>query len=215
MPGPEPRGMGMRPHVPQAAPSPWLSFAGTDAKTGLFLGDVGLLRRQLWPEEDLPLPFLLSFPGVNQHLHLWVPPASYISLPLVLCRRFLQDSLALGISSWYLCLRGPKLGFPGGSVVKNSPANAGDAGSIPGLGRCPGEGNGTPLQCYCQENLMHRRAWRATVQESQRAGHNRAYTYMWPQVNTPAASINCQECCTRPQCSVPRGHGQSFFSIGG
>ena len=130
MPGSEPRGMGMRPHVPWAAPSPWLSLAGTDAKTGLFLGDAGLLHRQLWPEEDLPLPFLLSFPGVNQHLHLWVPPASYISLPLVLCRRFLQDSLALGISSWYLCLRGPKLGFPGGSVVKNSPASAGDAGSI-------------------------------------------------------------------------------------
>ena len=37
-------------------------------------------------------------------------------------------------------------GFPGGSVVKNPPANAGDAGSIPGLGRSPGEGNGHPLQ---------------------------------------------------------------------
>ena len=42
-----------------------------------------------------------------------------------------------------------KLGFPGGSVVKNPTANAGDAGdmgSIPGLGRSPGEGNGSPLQ---------------------------------------------------------------------
>ena len=38
------------------------------------------------------------------------------------------------------------LGFPGGSVVKNPPANAGDTGSIPGLGRSPGEGNGNPLQ---------------------------------------------------------------------
>ena len=37
-------------------------------------------------------------------------------------------------------------GFPGGSVVKNPPANAGDAGSIPGWGRSPGEGNGNPLQ---------------------------------------------------------------------
>ena len=37
-------------------------------------------------------------------------------------------------------------GFPGGSVVKNLPANAGDAGLIPGLGRVPGEGNGNPLQ---------------------------------------------------------------------
>ena len=38
------------------------------------------------------------------------------------------------------------LGFPGGSVVKNPPANAGNTGSNPGLGRSPGEGNGNPLQ---------------------------------------------------------------------
>ena len=40
-------------------------------------------------------------------------------------------------------------GFPGGSVVKNLPASAGDAGSIPGLRRCPEEGNGNPLQYSC------------------------------------------------------------------
>ena len=50
-------------------------------------------------------------------------------------------------------------GFPGGSVVKkNSPANAGDAGSIPGLGRSPRGGNGNPRQYSCLENLMDRRA---------------------------------------------------------
>ena len=38
------------------------------------------------------------------------------------------------------------LGFPGGSVVKNQPANAGDMDSVPGLGRSPGEGNENPLQ---------------------------------------------------------------------
>ena len=37
-------------------------------------------------------------------------------------------------------------GFPGGSVIKNLPANAGDTGSIPGLGRSPGKGNGNPIQ---------------------------------------------------------------------
>ena len=37
-------------------------------------------------------------------------------------------------------------GFPGGSVVKNLPANAGEAGSVPGLGSYPGEGNGNPFQ---------------------------------------------------------------------
>ena len=47
------------------------------------------------------------------------------------------------------------VGFPGGSVVKSPPANAGDIGDmclIPGLGRCPGEGSGYPFQYSCLEN---------------------------------------------------------------
>ena len=55
------------------------------------------------------------------------------------------------------------VGFPGGLVVKSLPANAGDAGSIPGLGRTPGEGNGNPLQNSCLENSMERGTWWATV----------------------------------------------------
>ena len=51
----------------------------------------------------------------------------------------------------------------GGSMVKNPPANTGDAGSIPGLGRFPGEGNGNPLQCSCLEDSMDRGSWRVTV----------------------------------------------------
>ena len=53
-----------------------------------------------------------------------------------------------------------------GTVVKNSLANVGesrDKGSIPGSGRSPGGGNGNPLQYFCLENLMDRRAWKATV----------------------------------------------------
>ena len=57
----------------------------------------------------------------------------------------------------------PLASFPGGSVVKNLPPNAGDAGSIPGLGRSPGEENGNPLQYSCLGNLMGREAWQATV----------------------------------------------------
>ena len=49
--------------------------------------------------------------------------------------------------------------FPGGSDGKASVYNAGDPGSIPGLGRSPGEGNGNPLQYYCLENPMDRGAW--------------------------------------------------------
>ena len=47
-------------------------------------------------------------------------------------------------------------GFPGGSVVENLPANAGDAGLIPGLGGSLGGGNNNPLQYSCQENPMDR-----------------------------------------------------------
>ena len=46
------------------------------------------------------------------------------------------------------------LGFPGGSDGKASARNAGDQGSIPGSGRSPGEGNGTPHQHSCLENPM-------------------------------------------------------------
>ena len=53
-------------------------------------------------------------------------------------------------------------GFPGGSVEKNLPANAGDVGSIPGLGRSLG-GNDNPLQDSCLGNPMDRGAWRAMV----------------------------------------------------
>ena len=48
-------------------------------------------------------------------------------------------------------------------MVKNTPANAGDAGSIPGSGRCPGEGNGNPLQYSCLGDPTDRGAWWATV----------------------------------------------------
>ena len=54
-------------------------------------------------------------------------------------------------------------GFPGGSVVKNPLTNAGDAGSIPGLGRFPGKGNGNPLQYSCLGNPRDRGTWWAIV----------------------------------------------------
>ena len=63
------------------------------------------------------------------------------------------------------------VGLPGGSAAKESACNVGDLGSIPGLGRSPGGGNGNPLLYSCLENLMDRGAWRAAVlgvAESQR-----------------------------------------------
>ena len=71
------------------------------------------------------------------------------------------------------------IGFPGGLVIKNPPANAGDtrdAGSIPGSRRSPGVGNSNPLQCSCLENSMDRGTCQDTVHGITRVGHDLATT---------------------------------------
>ena len=55
------------------------------------------------------------------------------------------------------------MGFPGASLIKNLPANAGDMGLISGSGRSPGEGNGNPVQYSCLGNPMDRGVWWAIV----------------------------------------------------
>ena len=73
------------------------------------------------------------------------------------------------------------------SVGKESACNAGNPGSIPVLGRYPGEGNGNPLQYSCLENPLFRGAWQATVCEVARVGldwvtkHNNT-TYLFIQI---------------------------------
>ena len=79
-------------------------------------------------------------------LYLWMYLCFYISPPFNLCP-----------------VPGIVLGFPGGSGGKESTCNAGDPGSIPRLGRSPGERNGYPIQYSCLENSMDRRAWQTTV----------------------------------------------------
>ena len=61
-------------------------------------------------------------------------------------------------------------GFPGGTVVKSPPAK--QEGSVPGSGRLPGVGNGSPLQYSCLENSMDRGAWWATVHGGRKVGHD-------------------------------------------
>ena len=58
------------------------------------------------------------------------------------------------------------------SVGKESACNAGDLGSISGLGRSPGEGNGNPLKYSCLENPMDKGAWQATVYGVTRVGYD-------------------------------------------
>ena len=65
-------------------------------------------------------------------------------------------------------------GFHGDLDSKEFICNAGNLGSVPGLGRSPREGNGYSLQYSCLENAMHRRAWMVAVVGSQRGGHNLA-----------------------------------------
>ena len=81
------------------------------------------------------------------------------------------------------------LGFPGGSDDKESACNAGDLGSITGLGRSPAEGNGYPIQYLCLENSMDRGAWWAVV-------HGVAKS--WTQLNTHSL---------HPQLSLQLGIG--------
>ena len=89
------------------------------------------------------------------------------------------------------------MGFPGDSVVKNPPASAGDtgdAGSIPGWGRSPGEGNGNPLQYSCLRNPMDRGVWRATVhgvtKESGTTEQLSACTYTHTHTHTHSLSLS-------------------------
>ena len=119
-------------------------------------------------------------------LLLAVPPggsSSYLTSPghCLLPPHFILESIGLGrglcLDRWQPNCKGDKLdsvatlrgsgAFQVVLVVKNLPANSGairDVGSIPGLGRSPGEGNGNTLQySCCLENPMDRGAWRATV----------------------------------------------------
>ena len=74
-----------------------------------------------------------------------------------------------------MCTPKTGMGFPGSSVSKQSACNAGDPGSIPGLGRSPGEGNGKLLHCSCLEYPVDRGAWWATVHTGIITGINVGY----------------------------------------
>ena len=100
------------------------------------------------------------------HFSLWLCLSFHLSVSL-------HFSISLSLSLTHTTTRkltkilievvSDKWGFPGGSNGKEPTCNAGDPGSIPGLGRSPRGGNGYPLQYSCLENPMDRRAWRAMV----------------------------------------------------
>ena len=89
------------------------------------------------------LPSPLSLPQAN-------PPEHVLTLVL--------EGFLVATSRKHLALVSTLI-FPGGSEGEASAYNVGDLGSIPGLGRSPGEGNGNPLQYSCLKNPMDRGAW--------------------------------------------------------
>ena len=95
-----------------------------------------------------------------------------------------------------------KCDFPGGSDGKASAYNAGDPGSIPGLGRSPGEGNGNPLQYPCLENPMDGGAWLTTVH-----GVTKSRTRLSEFTIAAAAAKSLQSCpiLCGPRDSSPPG----------
>ena len=78
-----------------------------------------------------------------------------------------QNLILCPVTIKYSICRSKLPGFPGGSDSKESACGAGDLGSIPGLGRFPGEGHGNPLQCSCLKNPMDRGAWSHGVKKNQ------------------------------------------------
>ena len=103
-------------------------------------------------------------------------------------------------------------GFPSGSVVKNPPANAGDAGLTPGWGRSPGGGHGSPLQYCCLENPKDRRAWWLQFMGSQRAGHD--WVIEHTHTHTHTHTTERLLCPGVPQgSSVPLGPNSSCLGL--
>ena len=104
--------------------------------------------------------------------------------------------------------------FPGGSDGKASVYNVRDLGSIPGLGRFPGEGNGNPLQYSCLENPMDGGAWcRLLSMESQRVGDDFTFTFIYIYIYTFECLVT-QSCPTfydPLDCSPPGFSVQGIF----
>ena len=137
------------------------------------------LLQPLWGNQSIFLnfsePARISIPD-KVKLLLEVSPGQ-CSLPQKIA--FESKSLLYSVYSSFA----PSEGFPGGSVVKNLPASAGDVGSIPGSGRSPGEGNSNPFQYSChgkfygQRNLVGYTVHWVSKSQTQLSTPARAYTH--------------------------------------
>ena len=122
------------------------------------------------PVRNLSTILEISLSASSNHILITSVEVLYRRRPAVFYIVMITAGIqALALSHLENCKYGnhfPTHCFPGGTVVKNPPANAGDArhmGSIPGVGRSPGGRNGNPLQYSCLGNFLDRGAWWATV----------------------------------------------------
>ena len=117
-------------------------------------------------QSPLLAPFAVNFGMFKSFTWASYSVLTNFLIALVLSSPGILNITYTQMASKYVCLH-ISMGFPGGSVVKTPPANAGDTGdqcSIPGSRRSPGGGNGNPVQYSCLENSMDRGAQPATVQ---------------------------------------------------
>ena len=104
--------------------------------------------------------------------------------------------------------------IPGGSEVKASASNVGEPGSIPGLGRSPGEGNSNPLQYSCLENPMDRGAWQATDHRAAESdttrdlAHTRRFS-LSSVLESPGGSAGKEPACSAGDLGLIPGLGRS------
>ena len=140
----------------------------------------------------------------------------FIMMPISSYRRFdsWQKLLEMYISLSTFCK-----GFPGGLVVKNLSANAGDSGLIPGLRRSPEEGNSIPLQDSGLENPRNRGAWEAIVHE---VAKNQRQCSSWAQAVFASATFASQNNASQGRVlpyvihtshHLPRGHTKERCNI--
>ena len=133
-------------------------------------------------------------------LAFWGQADTYLCAANWVQLRMVLPGTGVGVvSRWW----GYMWDFLGGSVVRNPPANAGDAGLISGWGRSPGEGNDNPLQYSCLENPMERGAWKAAVH-----GVTESQTWLsdWPHKLELTCRTRLTEECwdTHPQLCLSR-----------
>ena len=128
------------------------------------------------------------------------PPTSPALAPAAACCRFSECLQAFGQAEPSACKHHS-------SVSKESACNATDPGSIPGLGRSPGEGNGSPLQYSCLENPMDRGDWQATTHGVARIGLN------WLQVVTkpPSPTVTTPRKPSLTITCLPKGRVKGFL----